>query len=122
MKYSSLHGHLFVDTDMDTDQLLNLLINKSNGIPGYLQSMSTDSYEIDLSTNDDFDQIKRHTEETDSFLYFRYCAEVDIVEGYLESMYIKEIGELLQSLYSTGFRVVLACEFEEELPNKGFFL
>ncbi|SFT02526.1 hypothetical protein [Marininema halotolerans] len=122
MIYDELYCKLFVDANIDFDQLVNIITKKTNGKKGFFGSITTNCCDMSLMTNDDYNCIKKHTKGKGSFLYFRYFLEIDPVESCAQATYIDEIGKLLQSLDSSGFRAVAACDFEEELPNQGFFL
>ncbi|WP_242976342.1 hypothetical protein [Clostridium diolis] len=74
--------------------------------------------EIDLRKNKDFSS-KDSVRKNDGFLYSRYYLDIEPKENIMQEQYISSIATILEKLWTLGYKVVTACEFEEELPRNG---
>lgn len=81
-----------------------------------LNSIKSEMLDISVDDNDVFDEEKARLGE-DRWLYFRYTFEIDPIEGVSPEAYIAAIGNLLESLWSSGLDAVASCDFEDQLPR-----
>lgn len=80
-----------------------------------------------ISINDDIDIIKNpdYNEEKskifpDGFLYFPFLIEL-YSDKTLEEDNILNIKSILEKLWNNNYSAVVACDFEEKLPESGGF-
>jgi hypothetical protein len=80
--------------------------------------MTTFQMDIYLDKNEQFDQekIKRFP---DGFLYFCYILEVDKIDVGDDRIYMKQLSQVLEFLWSIDTPAVAACDFEEQLTKNG---
>ena len=117
-EYDDLYCKIYVDTDLDIEQQKDKITSVVSGEKVLFRTIATAFGEIDVNINEDFDEKKRNL-ESDGFIYSRYYLDIEPIEGIEQQEYISHIGELLKSLWSSGLKSVAACDFEEELPQKG---
>ena len=117
-EYDDLYCKLYVDTDFEIEQLKDEITSMVSGQKQLFRTIVTTFGEIDVNKNEDFDDKKRDI-EPDGFIYSRYYLDIEPKEDIEQQDYISGIGDLLQSLWSNGLKSVAACDFEEELPQKG---
>lgn len=72
---------------------------------------------VDILKNDDADCAR--TAGPDGFLHFPYLMETEPDEDFGRARFVSRIGSLLESLWSSSYGAVAACDFEQELPRKG---
>ncbi|ADU75661.1 hypothetical protein M972_112761 [Acetivibrio thermocellus AD2] len=117
-EYDNLYCKIYVDSDLDIEQLKQKIISIVSGEKQLFRTIVTTFGEIDINKNEDFDDEKRKL-EVDGFIYSRYYLDIEPKEDIGQQEYISHIGNLLRSLWSSGLKSVAACDFEEELPQKG---
>lgn len=115
--YDNLYCKIFIDTNEDRERVLNSITDIVSGAI-YRWTIISDSMEIDLRKNEDFSEKEIIIKE-DGFLYSRYYLDIDSKENVKQEQYILSIATLLENLWTLGYKVVTACDFEEELPRKG---
>jgi len=113
--YDNLYCKIFIDTNEDMEGVLSSI---SDIVSVYRWTIISDSMEIDLRKNEDFSKKERVVKE-DGFLYSRYYLDIESKENVKQEQYILSIATLLENLWTLGYKVVTACDFEEELPRKG---
>ncbi|WP_236886702.1 hypothetical protein [Clostridium beijerinckii] len=74
--------------------------------------------EIDLRKNKDFSS-KDSVRKNDGFLYSRYYLDIEPKKNIMQEQYISSIATILEKLWTLVYKVVTACDFEEELPRNG---
>lgn len=116
--YDNLYCKIFVDTECDMDFLINKINELVYGQKKLIRTIVTKFGELDINKNEDFDTEKRCS-KPDGFLYSRYYLDVEPNEQIEQEDYIASISKFLQDLWKNGFKVVIACDFEEELPCRG---
>ncbi len=116
-KYNNFYCKIFIDTDLNKDDISQILINLTDG-QNNKWGLLTKEYEMDIKINDDFD-LKKRSQFPDGFLYYRFYLDIEPTEGTLQENYFKSLSDLLESLWSLNYQVVAVCDFEEELPRKG---
>ncbi|EAZ92764.1 hypothetical protein [Crocosphaera chwakensis] len=116
-KYNNLYCKVFLDTDINREQLLPLIAKLINGKVSR-REIETSIAKISVRTNDDFDENQRE-EFPDGFLYYRFFLDIEPLKDTDQKVYIETLSHFLESLWSLNYKVVAACDFEEELPRKG---
>jgi len=76
----------------------------------------TNSYEISLCENDEF-SIPKSKDYPDGFLYFRYFLEIESTTE--DEEFKSAIAKFLSFLWKKNIPAIAACDFEDELPEKG---
>ena len=109
---------IYVDTDVDEDDLFRLVCSLTGALKGELRTITTDWSEIDIKRNEVFDEIRR-LEELDGFLYYRYYFDVEPGESISRDRMIESVGKFLEGLWGLGWKAVTACDYEDELPRRG---
>lgn len=75
-------------------------------------------YYIDINANDEYDKEKEK-EFPDGFLYFPFSIEIDIQNDIRIEDAAREVSCLLKYLWENNYAAVAACDFEDQLPEKG---
>ena len=117
-EYDDLYCKLYVDTDLEIEQLKDKITSIVSGEKQLFRTIVTTYGEIDVNKNEDFDDEKREL-VPDGFIYSKYYLDIEPKEDIGQQDYISSIGDLLKSLWGSGLKSVAACDFEEELPQKG---
>jgi len=73
---------------------------------------------IDFRRNKEHDNSKIQ-EIPDGFLYFPYFMDIDIVDEKRVTEYKEIIKEIMFCLWSEKCQIVVASDFESELPHEG---
>lgn len=92
------------------------LIARCAGGSSHENAVRSQTLDISVFENDDYDNEKAHVGE-DRWLYFRYRLDIDPIEGVSAKDYVAAIGSLLTALWSAGMDVVAASDFEDQLPR-----
>jgi hypothetical protein len=117
MDAEELVCEIYVDTDAPHDELTERVQQLVNGTTK-LWTIYVAEYVIDVRRNPDFDRMHRQ-DFPDGFLYFRYCLDVFSNLEYQQAEAVKFVSNLLTNLWALGLPAVAACDFEEQLPEKG---
>lgn len=117
-EYDDLYCKLYIDTDLEIEQLKDKITSIVSGEKQLFRTIVTTFGEIDVNKNEDFDDKKREL-VPDGFIYSKYYLDIEPKEDIGQQDYISSIGDLLKSLWDNGLKSVAACDFEEELPQKG---
>lgn len=115
--YNNLYCKIFIDTDEEREKVLNSIKDIDSGVIERWTIVS-ESMEIDLRKNEDFNKNGIARKE-DDFIYSRYYLDIEPKENIDQEEYIFGIAILLENLWSIGYKVIAACDFENELPRKG---
>lgn len=107
---------LFIDCDCDKRHLVDLVMSATHGRSAGRASVSTETCELDVEDNDEFDEVRRKDAQ-DGFLYSRYYVDVDPIEGVNRDEYIRFLIGIIASMRKLGFVVVPACSFEAQLSG-----
>lgn len=115
--YENLFCKVFIDTN---EERLGLLSSIKDVVLGTTErwTITSNSMELELRKNDDFNESLRF-EKQDGFLYSRYYIEIEPIADTKQEQYISSVSMLLENLWALGYKVVAACDFENELPRKG---
>jgi hypothetical protein len=113
----SLYAGVYVQSRLGKSELLGLISEKLGGQIDF-DSMTTFQMDIYLDENEQYDQekIKRFP---DGFLYFRYLLDVDQSDVGEDRIYMEQLSQLLEFLWSIDTPAVAACDFEQQLPKNG---
>lgn len=131
-KEEDLSVCIYVDSPHKHKRFVQLLAGIVNGVvktPRIVKSKWGNLDDIYVEQNDDYDP-KRQDEIADygfiGFLFYRYAVEIDPVGavGKLSCLekddrdaYVSRISDILRQLRGAGYKVVAACNFEDELPK-----
>ena len=116
MDNDELFCKIYVDTDREEVWLLQVIASHLKGrIEG--RTIESDLIAVDVSENEDFDPAKR--ESDDDFVFFRYYLDVVSGKGAQRPGYVTAVSSILVLLWGLECRAVAACDFEDELPNRG---
>jgi hypothetical protein len=107
---------IFVDTKLESDQLVSLLAGIGGGSIDS-RTVTCADYELDVMRNEEFDAAK--SEGSDGFLFYRYYLDILSTTESAREPYIQNVARLLEGLWRSGCRAVAACNFESELPRCG---
>uniref|UniRef100_UPI003D21D470 1,4-dihydroxy-6-naphthoate synthase n=1 Tax=Brevibacillus sp. FIR094 TaxID=3134809 RepID=UPI003D21D470 len=110
-----MYCKLFIDTELDREEVSKLIAKSINGIVHKHQCFS-EALDIYVNKNDDFD-LEKGTEKRDGFLYYKYFLDIEPQKGSDEEVYINTIGKLLENLWRNGIKAVAASDFEHLLPR-----
>jgi hypothetical protein len=82
-------------------------------------TVETEFLEVDVRSNDDYRSPQRAS-SPDNFLYFPYTLDVEAVGGNVGlDPFLAAVSKLMIGLAGLGMRVVVACDWEEQLPGRG---
>lgn len=112
-----LYCKLFVNGERDREDLIAFI---SDCVGGTIEMsrVNNPDMEVDVRGNDDFKPgISR--KNPDAFLFYRYYLDITQVAGTQRTSFISGIAKLLNAFWADGTDAVAACDFEDELPNRG---
>ena len=114
----NLYCKIFVYSLMTREQLSNeisdLLDLKLEGN----SSIETEFFNIDFFKNKEFDKEKAK-EFPDGFLFYPYFLSIDIIDKNKKQDYKEMIKKIMLHLWSKECKLVVSCDFEDELPHEG---
>ncbi len=113
----NLYCKILISTDVSEDVLLKKVASITSGRIDQW-TVITEWSEIDVVSNDDFNETKSG-EVPDGFLFYPYYIDMEPGKDVFREKYISEVGSLLKGLWEQGWKAVAACDFEHELPEKG---
>ena len=113
----NLFCKLFVDIAAPKEALVQKIADCTNG-RAERWSVKTEWGEVDVVTNEDFDECRKE-QEPDGFLFYRFYLEMEPEEDVPSEVYIRSVGTLLADLWKWDAKAVAACDFEKWLPMKG---
>ena len=100
----SMYCKLYLDTDIRSTQVIDLLAEITTGSVNMRTINGTDC-EIDVVENDDFHPMRRMTGE-DQFLFYRYYLDILPGSQVPRDRYIKCVSNLLEKLWSSSCKAV----------------
>jgi hypothetical protein len=115
-EFSDLNCKIYVETPMERGELARQVGVLIKGEVERFTVMSACG-ELDVQRNEEFDE-ERRAEFPDGFLYFRYVVEVYSSPGN-EAQCRHVVAKIVGYLWSNDIPCVAACDYEEELPNRG---
>jgi hypothetical protein len=80
------------------------------------RTISSNQLEVDVVTNEDFDE-SRLDDENSGFLFYRYYLDIEPNPAVSEAEYVGSIRKLLKKLKDEGLRAVASCDFEHLLAE-----
>lgn len=108
---------VYIDSALSRTELLAIIANiLSAEIDGY--SLEGESFEADLLLNDRYNEDLKK-QRPDGFLHYRYLVEFFQTFSERNESNKKAIAGLLKVLWNKNIPAVAACDFEDELPEKG---
>lgn len=111
---SDLYCKLFVHAPMTRDELVDWFA-RSEGGRVRLRTITTQTMELDVSSNDESDP--QRADKDDGFLYFPFIVDVTPAENAGRDAYVARVDAVMRSMRAAGMRVVAACDFEDELAS-----
>jgi hypothetical protein len=115
--YKDLYCKIFIDTEIVKEELIELLHKRIRGEISK-SNITSNSLDIHVSKNHDFDKIQKN-DKLNGFLYSQYYLDIEPMNSIDQEIYINNIAELLNYLWKMNMKSVAACDFEEELSNIG---
>ena len=117
-KYSRLYCKLYVDIDINEQELSKIIADL---IHGKMNGRDVRSDILDTHTNKNLDfNCQKENKLRNDFLFYRYFLDVEPAEKNIsQNTYIFEIETFLQKLWDRDIKAVISCEFEEELSRFG---
>jgi hypothetical protein len=115
---SELYAKLFVDTRMGHADILK---TTADAVKGQLQQWTIEAadVEIDVRPNDDYNSPQRAL-APDDFLYFPFALDVEASSDAVPlKRFLDVLSQLMQQFATAGMRVVVACDWEDDLPGGG---
>ncbi|MDF2961946.1 MAG: 1,4-dihydroxy-6-naphthoate synthase [Paenibacillus sp.] len=111
MNQNNLNCKIFIDTDESYEYMYKTIAEIVRGKIENRNTIRNEILDLSLLNNDDFEVTKRHC--FPDYLEVEPCVISDPIS------YVTSISMLLELLWRDGFKVVAACDFEEQLPRKG---
>jgi hypothetical protein len=102
----------FIDTSLEINELVDIIISFTNGRKRRLRSIDTDFCEIYVNSNEYF--YSEHRVDGD-FLYYKFFLDIEPCLNTTTTQYINGIIELMRSFRSIDVPTVPACDFEDAL-------
>lgn len=112
-KYENLYCKMFVNFSQEREDLINLLLQITNGTYQPLRTIVAKNMEIDISYSKEFNEKAPPNE----FLFYKYYLDIEPLFSVSESDYIKDVSKLLSSLNEKNIVTVAACDFESDLSS-----
>ncbi len=113
--YDDLYCKVFVDTDMDYNNLSDLIMDFVAGRKKAISFIIAEWCDIGVRRNKEYSKEQYLIDATD-FLYWRYYLDIDPL-CIDEKQYIINVAKLLRDLRKQGMGVVIACDFEDEVNS-----
>jgi hypothetical protein len=121
MKANELDCKIYVETDMaqeDLSGLLAALVGGTISSAAGSRTVETPIGEIDIRNNPGSDKLLAQ-QFPDGFLFFRYTLEIYPSPTARREDRISQVEGILRQLWSRGYPAVAACDYEDDLPNRG---
>ena len=105
---------LYINTNLDKNWLFGRICTYLGGIRSGINDAETSWCSLSVINNGYHDAEKYSRNRTD-FIYWKYCAELEIINNVSADRYINNINKLIEYLKSFCDGVVPSCDFEEQL-------
>ncbi len=115
MDYSCV---IYISGFNNQKELVVFLMSLTKGILKGETLVVSDFVEIDIDENEEFDDIKEK-EFPDGFLFFPFRLDLEFNENVCKQDCIKFTNILLKLFWSKNKSAVSACDYENQLINKG---
>ena len=112
--YNNLYCKIYLNIELEIDELYVYLINLLSGKTEPIRTIKTDWGELDLRRNSDFD-YKQIEKDPDDFIFWQYYLDIEPKKDIEESRYIRQIAKLLNELNENSIKAVASCDFEDVL-------
>lgn len=115
---SDLYAKMFVSTARTRAELLAVVAKALDGARRG-STVVTPECEADVRGNDDYSPEALGADPTD-FVYFPYTVEIfSSGEDPRIDAFLETASFLMNHLFSAGMKVVVACDWEDQLPGRG---
>ncbi|MBQ6696480.1 MAG: hypothetical protein IJN16_07230 [Lachnospiraceae bacterium] len=111
--YDGLYCKVFIDAEMDYARLFDLIMNCVAGKKEGIDYIITDWCDISVQRNKEY-KLEQYLKDSTDFLYWKYYLDIEPL-NVDETQYINNVANLLRYLKEYGMRVIIACDFEEEV-------
>jgi hypothetical protein len=121
MKANDLDCKIYVEADLapeDLGGLLAALVGGTVSSAAGSRTVQSPIGEIDIRNNPDSDKVLAQ-QFPDGFLFFRYTLEFYPSATARREDRISLVERILRQLWSRGYPAVAACDYEDDLPNRG---
>jgi len=113
---NDLNCKVYIDTSTERAELARQISALTGGAVERF-TVTAACAEMDVQLNEEFDE-KRRAEFPDGFLYFRYVVEMYTSPGE-EAQCRHLVAKIVGYFWSNTIPCVAACDYEDELPNRG---
>lgn len=117
--YNDLYCKVFIDTNLSYEELFSKIMNYIDGKKESFSYVVTDWCDIFIQKNKEYN-IEQYMLDSTDFLYWKYYLNIE-PQHIDEHKYIKNIANLLSYLRKYCKRVVIACDFEDEVNSMESF-
>ncbi|MBQ7776585.1 MAG: 1,4-dihydroxy-6-naphthoate synthase [Lachnospiraceae bacterium] len=115
--YDNLYCKVFIDTSLSYEELFSIIIDFTGGKKESFRDIAADWCDISVRKNKEY-SLEQYLSDPTDFIYWKYF--LDMEPGNIEERgYIKRVADLLKHLKEHCTGVFAACDFEEELEEKG---
>ncbi len=115
---NELYAKVYVDQGVKHDDLISIVADAVGG-EASRWTVEAPGLEIDVRPNDDHRSPQR-TLDADDFVYFPFALDVEAVnDGVSVEAFVGLLSKLMLNIRSAGPRLVVACDWESELPGEG---
>lgn len=118
--FNELYCKIYVNVDKNIDEITDEIEEIISIESDNFHSFEGDIFTLDVLRNKEYDEVKCD-KFPDGFLFFKFCIEIDCTDRNKEKDYLEFVSKIMNSLWESGMRLVVSCDFEEVLPNKGGF-
>lgn len=108
----SLYCKFFVFSGVEESELRRILVDMLQGVLSG-RSIVAEEAIADVRKNPDSDDS-----QDDDFLYWPLIVDVQLLNRERRTA-VGSVREVLNTLWNRGYRVIAACDFEDELPRNG---
>lgn len=113
--YDDLYCKIFIDTDIDYALLFDLIMNCVASKREAINYIITDWCDISVRRNKEY-KLEQYLKDSTDFLYWKYYLDIEPI-NIDENQYINNVANLHRYLRVYGMRVIIACDFEDEVNS-----
>jgi hypothetical protein len=108
----------YVDGDVQHARMLDVIADAVDGdVDGW--TVEAGGIEIDVRPNEDC-RSRQHNTDPDDFVFFPFTLDIETVDEAADlDEFLRVISSVMRRLHSDGMRIVVACDWESQLPGGG---
>lgn len=111
--YDDLYCKIFIDTNMEYDELFLNVMNYVNGKKKSFSYVVGKWCDMFINKNKEYNEEK-HMQDVDNFLYWKYYLDIE-PDDIEDAGYIEKISDLIKYLRGYCNDVIVACDFEDKI-------